>query len=149
MLYGRLRRFAGVVRPWTMEADDLVQEALARTLASRRLSELEWPEAYLRRAILRVALNEQRGRRRFLSRLSRLGSSSNVVADEYPSDLRDLTALSPRVRAVLYLHVVEDLSYDDVASTLGCRPEAARKAGSRGLGVLRAALVAEEGEFDE
>jgi hypothetical protein len=40
-VYPALRRFAGAVRPMGSEADDLVQEALARTLAVRSLSELE------------------------------------------------------------------------------------------------------------
>src|SRR4029079_4832066 len=43
-----LRRFAGAVRPVGVDADDLVQEALARTLAIRSLSALDEPLAYLR-----------------------------------------------------------------------------------------------------
>jgi DNA-directed RNA polymerase specialized sigma24 family protein len=54
--------------------------------------------------------------------------------------------VSPRVRAVLYLHIVEDMPYEAVAAALGCRPEAARKAGSRGLRDLRALFDVSEGD---
>ena len=56
-LYPGLRSFAGVVRPVGMDADDLVQEAVARTLAVRRLDSLDTPVAYLRTAMVRIAAN--------------------------------------------------------------------------------------------
>ena len=145
-LYARLRRFAGVVRPLHVDADDLVQEALARTLSSRRLSELEWPEAYLRQAILRVAMNEHRRWRRHDLALPGWVRSRERSVDSYPSDLADVMRVSPRVRAVLYLHIVEDMPYEAVAAALRCRPEAARKAGSRGLRDLRAVVDVGEGD---
>jgi DNA-directed RNA polymerase specialized sigma24 family protein len=147
VLYTRLRRFAAVVRPPSVDADDLVQEALARTLAARSLSSLQSPEAYLRRAVLRVAMNEHRRAGRHRARLVRVGPVPGIDVDVYPSDLAELMRLSPRVRAVLFLHVVEELPYDEVSRVMGCRPEAARKAGSRGLALLRAALDAAQEEM--
>lgn len=139
-LYVRLRRFAAVVRPPSLEAEDLVQEALARTLAARTLTSLDNPEAYLRRAIVRVAMNEQRGSRRLSARIVRLGPLPANSVDPYPSDLSELMRLSPEVRAVLYLHLVEDLPYEEVSAILGCRPAAVRQRASRGLASLRLAI---------
>ena len=64
-LYEPLRRFASVVRSPDMDADDLVQEALVRTLALQPLAELDDPAAYLRTVIVRLASNQRRtaGRR--------------------------------------------------------------------------------------
>ncbi|MGD2103337.1 MAG: sigma factor, partial [Acidimicrobiia bacterium] len=65
-LYPALRRIAAVAGPVDVEPDDLVQEALVRTLGSRGLAELDNPLAYLRRVIVNLASNQRRsaGRRR-------------------------------------------------------------------------------------
>ena len=44
-LHPALRRFAAVVGGPTVEPDDLVQEALARTLRTTRLTDLDEPGA--------------------------------------------------------------------------------------------------------
>ena len=44
-LYPVLRRFAGVVADIDMDPDDLVQDALAKTLDRRSMSDLENPQA--------------------------------------------------------------------------------------------------------
>src|SRR4051812_19140119 len=58
-LYAPLHRFAAVVKPPEVDADDLVQEALLRTLALRPLCEYEDPASYLRRTIVNLASNER------------------------------------------------------------------------------------------
>jgi RNA polymerase sigma factor (sigma-70 family) len=138
-MYAALRRFAGAVRPVGMDADDLVQEALARTLAVRSLESLDDPEAYLRTAIVRVASNASRGRRRRVEREQRAGAREEV-ADVYPSDLDDLLRVSPRARAVLFLVCVEHRSYREVATALGCSEAAARAIASRAARQLRREL---------
>jgi RNA polymerase sigma factor (sigma-70 family) len=142
-VYPGLRRFAGAVRPLGVEADDLVQEALARTLAARSLSELEHPEAYLRTAIVRVAINEQRSRRRRAARDAPSAGRESGRADAYPSDLADLWLLSARERAVLFLTVVERRSYREAADVVGCSEPAARQMASRALRSLRQHFGAE------
>jgi DNA-directed RNA polymerase specialized sigma24 family protein len=139
-LYPSLRRFAATIRPVEVDADDLVQDALARVLAAGTLGELDDPGAYLRTVMLRLASNHRRSlgrRRRALTRLS-------VVDQErpaYPSDLDDLRRLAPEDRAVLYMVVVERASYREAASVLGCSEEAARARGSRALKKLRTSVA--------
>jgi RNA polymerase sigma factor (sigma-70 family) len=136
-MYPALRRFAGAVRPVGVEADDLVQEALARTLAVRSLGELDHPVAYLRTVIVRVAINEERSKRRSAARAARIADRESERADEYPSDLADLWRVSAKQRAVLFLTVVEGCSYQDAADAVGCTEPAARQMASRALRSLR------------
>jgi RNA polymerase sigma-70 factor (ECF subfamily) len=136
-LYPALRRFAGAVRPFGSEADDLVQEALARTLAVRSLSELEHPLAYLRTAIARVAINEERSKRRSTARAARAADRERGRSDAYPSDLADLRLVSAKERAVLFLTVVEGYSFRDAAEVIGSSESAARQIASRALRTLR------------
>jgi DNA-directed RNA polymerase specialized sigma24 family protein len=136
-LYPSLRRFAAVVAPVEMDPDDLLQEAVTRTIAIRSLSELENPGAYLRAAMVRLAANERRSlsrRRRAYTR----SVQSDATRVGYPSDLDDLQRLHPRDRAVLYLSVVEGLPYREIAALVGCTEEAARARAARSLRRLRA-----------
>jgi DNA-directed RNA polymerase specialized sigma24 family protein len=144
-LYPSLRRFAAVVRPAEEDADDLVQEALVRTLSIGRLSDLDEPAAYLRKAILRIASNHRRSlgrKRRWLMATETLTTTSYVPA--YPSALDDLRRLDVKERAVLFLSVVEGRPYPEIASVLGCSEEAARARASRATRRLRMALQDEE-----
>jgi DNA-directed RNA polymerase specialized sigma24 family protein len=141
-LYPALRRFAGVIRPPGVDADDLLQEALARTLAVRPLSSIEEPLAYLRTAMTRIASNMARGARRSDARLRRELPAGDVV-DVYPSDLDDLMRTSPRARAVLFLTVIDNHTYREAADIVGCSEVAARQEASRALRVLRAEVRAE------
>lgn len=142
-LYEPLRRFASVVRSLDMDADDLVQEALVRTLASHSLEELDDPAAYLRTVIVRLASNERRTaarRRRALLRLRRQEQCQSVA---YPSDLADLGRLAPADRAAVYLAAVEHRSHRYIAHILGCTEEASRQRVSRALERLRNEITAE------
>jgi RNA polymerase sigma factor (sigma-70 family) len=141
-LYPSLRRFAGAIRPAGVDADDVVQEALARTLATRSLAGIEEPAAYLRTAMVRVASNLARGARRSDARTRRERPAAEVV-DVYPSDLDDLMRTSPRARAVLFLTVIENHTYREAAEIVGCSEAAARQAASRALRTLRAEMRAE------
>lgn len=142
-LYPPLRRFAAVVAPPEVAPDDLVQEAVARALRQGPLSNLDFPQAYLRRAISNLASNRRRSWSRQLAANTRRGPVTATAVPEYPSDLADLTALSPRERGALYLHEVEGCPFDEVAQQLDCSEAAARKAASRGRKRL-AQLLEEE-----
>jgi RNA polymerase sigma factor (sigma-70 family) len=137
-----LLRFAAAVRPVGIDPEDLVQEALARALAIRPLSELEEPATYLRTVMVRIASNLQRGRRRTNSRLARVDSKSETL-DDYPSDLADLMRLAPRARAILYLTVIEGEHYRAAAAVVGCSEAAARAIASRAQRELRRQLTDE------
>ena len=53
---------------------------------------------------------------------------------------RGLARLSPRLRAAVQLRIVEEVSYPEAASRLGCSEAAARARVSRALRELRADL---------
>ena len=141
-VYRALRRFAGAVRPVGMNADDLVGEAVARTMAVRRLESLDEPAAYLRTAMVRIASNAAGSGRRARRRDARV-ATPDAADDAYPSDIDDLMRVPVRARAVLYPTIVEDLSYRDAAPVVGCSEEAARTLASRALRELRAQLKTE------
>lgn len=60
-LYPELRRFAAVASPVELDPDDLVQDALERTLRRQSLASLANPKAYLFRVMLNLASNQRRG----------------------------------------------------------------------------------------
>jgi RNA polymerase sigma-70 factor (ECF subfamily) len=142
-LYRPLRRFAAVVAPSDVEPEDLLQDALVATLRLHRLAELDAPAAYLRRVMLNLASNQ---RRRSYSRwkaLRRLAASPQQAEESYPSDLSELTWLSPRQRAVLYLSEVEGYRFAEVAEMIGMSEPAARMSATRARRRLREALTGE------
>jgi RNA polymerase sigma factor (sigma-70 family) len=141
-IYPGLVRFAAAVRPVGIEPEDLVQEALARTLPVHRLADLDEPATYLRTAMIRIASNLQRGRRRSVARIERLDHPRESV-DNYPSELADLLRLAPRARAVLFLTIIEGEPYRAAAAIVGCSEAAARTIASRALHDLRGHLAAE------
>lgn len=142
-LYVQLRRFASIVRSVDMEADDLVQEALVRTLARQPLEQLDDPGAYLRTVIVRLASNDRRSAGRRRKALVRVRLEEEDVRVAYPSDTDDLWQLGADERAAVYLAVVEQRSHREIAVILGCTEEASRQRVSRALVRLRADLVAE------
>lgn len=142
--YDQLRRFAAVVGAPDVEPDDLVQEALVRTLRLTPLHQLDKPEAYLRRAVVNIARNARRSRRRRDAALIKLVASSPSEHDDpHPSDLADLDRLQARDRALLYLRVVEGRSYAEMAEQLAMREDAVRARVSRATRHLRVLIVEE------
>jgi RNA polymerase sigma factor (sigma-70 family) len=139
-IYGQLRRFAAVVAPLDLDPDDLVQEALLKALRLRPLQDYDDLGAYLRRAMVNLVANARRRTSRYQRALVRLRGDRESPAASYPSDLLILYALSPDVRAALYLVAVEGLSYAEVADLLGCSDAAARARACRGRRALRSVL---------
>lgn len=137
-LYPDLRRFAAVVDPYG-DPDDLVQEALVRTLARAELAVLANPGAYLRRSIVNLAHNRRRGEGRLQGRLVLLASDPSVQPS-YPSDLAVLAELPPIDRSILYLIDVEGISATDVATMLNMRASTVRGRASRSRRRLRKLL---------
>lgn len=137
-MYDRLRRFAGAVGPWDMEPDDLLQEALARTLRRGPLTRLDNPEAYLRRTITNLARNHQK--RQIVARQAQRSLETEMpisTTPSYPSDLGDLLNLNPIGRAVLFLHDVEGHSFSEVAELLGLTEANSRQIAARARQFLR------------
>lgn len=141
-LYPILRRFAAVIGPGEMDPDDLVQEALVKTLRVRRLSELSHPSSYLYRAMYTIAADERRRLGRKRQALSRLGNTQ-PMPPSYPSDLDELEYLTPRERTVLYLREVEGHSYSEISDLLHVSPGGLRRTATRARRHLREAIIEE------
>jgi len=143
-LYPGLRRFAAATAPREVDPDDLVQEAVARTLRSHSLSELDDAGAYLRRAIANLASNHRRGFARLRVVVAKVGRTEEGRVAEYDSDLSDLLRVPPEARAVLYLVEVEGRPYAEAAALLGITEEAARARAARARKRLRMDLEGEQ-----
>lgn len=109
-------------------ADDLLQEALARVLSRRVPGGRDGLEAYVRRTMVNLVIDQARRARRWQSVAPRLaGRTEEEVADssdeicERVTLLDALALLSPRQRACVVLHYYEDLSIAETAELLGCR----------------------------
>ena len=139
-VYPSVHRLAAVVAPAEVHPDDLVQEALVRTLGIGPLSELEDATAYLCRAVVNLAKNERRRSYRQWQALARHGSD-HIEDAVYPSDLTDLMHLDAKERAVLFLHHVEGHSFQAIADVIGASEPATRRLASRARRKLRVALT--------
>ena len=145
-LYPSLRQFAAVTGSVDVEPDDLVQEAVARTLRRHRLVELDDAGAYLRRAIVNLASNRRRSMARWRRAIARLEPVDEAQHAEYGSDLSDLLRLEPDARALLFMVEVEGHSYAEAGVVLGINEQAARARAARARRRLRADI---EGATDE
>lgn len=138
-LYPDLRRFAAAVASLDVDPDDLVQEAVSRTLRRHSLTELEDAATYLRRAMYNLARNNRRDGWRRRAVRNRLGSEQPHI-DAYPSDFIDISALPVDQRTVLFLRYVEQRATADIAQMLGVSEEVVRSRSSRAIKALRIAL---------
>ncbi|MFH1331365.1 MAG: sigma-70 family RNA polymerase sigma factor [Actinomycetota bacterium] len=141
-IYPAMRRFAAVTAPMEVEPEDLLHDALVATLRRHRFIDLDNPAAYLRRVMLNLASNQRR-RARSGWKAIRLMAAPDDAGDAYPSDLSELSWLSPRQRAVLYLSEVEGYPFAEVAQLVGCSESAARMSATRARRRLREALTGE------
>ena len=142
-LYPQLRRFAAVAAPVEIDPDDLVQDALERTLRVRSLSSLTNPRAYLFRTMRNLASNHRRrlGRAR---RASVRAAERDGLSPTYPSDVAELLRLSVPQRTVLFLRDIEQFSTAEVGEMLGMSPAAVEKSAQRARLRLRTALREQE-----
>ena len=144
-----LVRFAAAIAGDRLEAEDVVQSALARTWAAwPRVRRHDDPEGYVRRAIT----NEQIARWRRARRRDALPRqrASFVEPPGEPDDglKAALAQLAPRMRAVVVLRYCEDRSEAETAEILGCSAGTVKSQASKALARLRAAL-AEESRTEE
>jgi len=116
-------------------AKDLLQETYLTAL--RRLGDYRGDgplQGWLRTIALRKSLDWRRGLMRKLRRLDPLTESGAVtpaapeprLAGETAAVRAALDGLSPRQRAALLLRELEELSFREIADTLGCREPTAR-----------------------
>ena len=143
-VYDELRRFAAVVAPWDFDPDDVLHAVLVSVLQKRSLVSVAKPVAYLQAAIVNHVRSEIRRKqtgRRLVDLLSREHAAVN--APDYPSDLADLMGLQPVERAVLYLHDIEGMTFEEVADAIGISAGNARVTASRARRSLKKLLEGE------
>jgi RNA polymerase sigma-70 factor (sigma-E family) len=142
-----LLRFGHVLTGSPDEAEDLVQEALARCLRRWRWVRADNPAAYARRVMINAHVDRWR---RWGSRVQ-LGEIPDALAEDAGFQRSEdfdalrlaLAKLPARQRAVLVLRYFEDLPDTSIAALLGLRPGTVRSQGSRGLAALRPLLTAD------
>ena len=140
----RLRRTAYLLcRDWHA-AQDYTQATLVKMYVRwKRISRTEQPDAYSRKVLLRLFLDQQRRR-----------SAGEVVAAEVPepppgpaatTELRltlldALARIPPRDRAIVVLRYWEDRSVESVAEMLGVPESTVKSQSARTLAKLRSQL---------
>jgi DNA-directed RNA polymerase specialized sigma24 family protein len=145
-LYPRLRRFAAVVGAVEADPDDLVQEALTRTLESGAGQPIEYLEAYLRRCVVNIESNRRRSNGRRRRREQLVADVELDAVPVYPSDLADLEQLDARDRAILYLREVELCTYGEIAEALAMAEPTVRGRASSARRALRALVTGDKEE---
>ena len=144
-LWPRLVRTAYAVSGDLGVAEDAVQTAFAKAYRSwRRVSRAHSPEAYVRRrAVNEVLTHHRKAAARRESARAELPEAAAVTED--PALTRDevwraVLSLPPRQRAVLVLRYYEDLSEQEIAEVLGCRPGTVKSQSSAAIASLRMRL---------
>lgn len=130
MEYAPMVALAAAVSRVPDQAEDLVQEAMLRARRHwDRVGGLDKPGAWVRRVTINLALNSRRGlAREARTRLAwweHRGRTEPTPALDTDL-LQGLRALSPRQRAAVALHYLEDRSTAEIAELLGCSESTAR-----------------------
>ncbi len=117
------------------DAEDVLQEALIRWMGADR-SEVREPEAFLRRTVARLCLDQLKSARR--QRETYIGPwlPDPVIEEAEEEDVTlplmlALERLSPLERAAFLLHDVFGLEFEEVAATVGRDPAACRQLAAR------------------
>jgi RNA polymerase sigma-70 factor (ECF subfamily) len=127
------------------DADDIVQDAFCRLLRAD-VGGLDDDE--LRRYVFRIAGNLMTDRWRRADResswLARLRGETQAVVGASPDELvaRELAALAPRDRALLWLAYVEEQNHQEIAGALGLARGSVKVILSRARARLRRLLAA-------
>jgi RNA polymerase sigma-70 factor, ECF subfamily len=125
------------------DAEDILQEAFIRWMKADR-DEVREPEAFLRRTVTRLCLDQLKSARR--QRETYIGPwlPDPVVEEEEEEDLTlplmlALERLSPLERAAFLLHDVFGLEFEEIATTIQRDPVACRQLAARARTHIRQA----------
>jgi RNA polymerase sigma-70 factor, ECF subfamily len=140
----KLTRIAYRMLGSVADAEDVVQDAFLRWLDVDRETVRE-PEAYLRRVVTRLSLDQLKSaRRRRETYIGPLLPEPVVEADDGEVDdvtlplMMALERLSPLERAAFLLHDVFGVSFDEIAEAIDREPSACRQLASRARDHVRA-----------
>jgi RNA polymerase sigma-70 factor (ECF subfamily) len=125
------------------DAEDMVQEAFIRWMRADRAAVRE-PEAFLRRAVTRLCLDQLKSARRQRETYVGPWLPDPVVEEEEEEDVTlplmlALERLSPLERAAFLLHDVFGLGFEEVAATIKRDPAACRQLATRARSHVREA----------
>ncbi|MGF6174304.1 sigma-70 family RNA polymerase sigma factor [Ensifer sp. 4252] len=117
------------------DAEDMVQEAFIRWMGADR-SAVREPEAFLRRTVTRLCLDQLKSARRQRETYVGPWLPDPVVEEEPEEDVTlplmlALERLSPLERAAFLLHDVFGLGFEEVAATIDRDPAACRQLAAR------------------
>ena len=145
-----LLRLAYTLTGNAADAEDVVQEALARALPRwNRISRVEDVDAYVRRMVINANTSWWRKFRRRESPVELVRDETVVGPGEEFDDKRRLWlachALPESQRTAVVLRYYEQLEYAEIAALTGVREGSVRARVSRGLAALRVTM----GENDE
>ncbi len=141
----RLTRIAYRMLGSVADAEDVVQDAFLRWLDTDRNAVRE-PEAFLRRVVTRLCLDHLKSARH--RRETYIGPwLPEPVVEAAEDEIDDVTLplmmalerLSPLERAAFLLHDVFDVSFEEIAETIGREPVTCRQLASRARTHVRAA----------
>ena len=139
----RLVRVAYRMLGSVADAEDVVQDAFIRWMGADR-SQVREPEAYLRRAVTRLCLDQLKSARH--TRETYIGPwlPEPVLEDDADEDVTlplmlALERLSPLERAAFLLHDVFGVDFEEIARTLDRDPAACRQLAARARGHVREA----------
>jgi RNA polymerase sigma-70 factor (sigma-E family) len=126
------------------QADDLVQEALAKAYSHwRKVREADNPSAYVRRILINESRSSWRRNRNTTAHpdvdLPAVADMSNDVVNRAEL-LQALQSLPARQRATVVLRYLEGLSERETAATLGCSEGTVKSQTSRALIKLKSVL---------
>lgn len=136
-------------------AEDALQTAFALAYASwGKVQRADDPGAYVRRVAVNAALgHERKGFRRREAVSSDLPDTKFYPSMDHEVVTRDevwtaVQALPARQRAVVVLRFYEDLTEQQIADVLGCRPGTVKSQSSAAMAKLRDAMRQVEPEGD-
>jgi RNA polymerase sigma-70 factor (ECF subfamily) len=123
------------------DAEDVLQEAFIRWMKADR-DEVREPEAFLRRTVTRLCLDQLKSARRQRETYVGPWLPDPVVDEEEEEDVTlplmlALERLSPLERAAFLLHDVFGLEFEEVAATVQRDPAACRQVASRARALVR------------
>jgi len=131
----KLRRVAYRMLGSVADAEDMVHEAFIRWMKTDR-SDIREPEAFLRRTVTRLCLDQLKSARRQRETYPGTWLPDPLVEAEQQEDVTlplmlALERLSPLERAAFLLHDVFGLEFEEVAATIERDPAACRQLAAR------------------